>query len=199
MISIQDSSSEEECFSKAIIKDMDQNKSRSKKSELDQEPMTWPRIKSAAETGYERFLEEVINPKTGEFYPQKDDDNRAIKGTGATYFITDIYRIRRSDGSEYLYTKGRVDAYNSLGDPVNHSIGKPELWTKTSFSYKTEYNDKTKQLEKVLQGPSGSEEVYTMPFTKDNLKSLFDRRQNETHKLCSKRRANRQALPSKRC
>jgi hypothetical protein len=31
----------------------------------------------------------------------------------------------------------------------------------------------------VLQGPSGSEEIYTMPFNKDNLKELYDRRQND--------------------
>jgi hypothetical protein len=163
---------EEECFSKAIIKDVDQNKSSKfkKKSDLDQEPMTWPRLKSATETGYKRFLEEVINPKTGEYYPQRDEDNRVIKNTGATYYITDIYRLRRADNTEFLYTKGRVDAFNSLGDPVNHSISKPELWSKTNFNYKTEFNDKTNQLEKVLQGPSGSEEVYTMPFTKENLK-----------------------------
>jgi hypothetical protein len=168
---------EEECFSKAIIKDVDQKSSKfKKKSDLDQEPMTWPREKSGKQTSYERFLEEVINPKTGEFYPQKDDDGRSIKATGVTYYITDIYRIRRADGSEYLYTKGRVDAFDSLGDPVNHSIGKPELWIKTNFSYKTEYNDKTKQMEKVLQGPSGAEEVYTMPFNKENLKELYDRR-----------------------
>jgi hypothetical protein len=170
---------EEECFSKGIIKEVDQNKSRfKKKSELDQHgPMTWPREKSAKETSYERFLEEVINPKTGEFYPERNNDGRSIKGTGATYYITDIYRLRRADGSEFLYTKGRVDAFNSLGDPVNHSISKPELWSKTNFSYKTEHNDKTKQMEKVLQGLSGSEEVYTMPFTRKNLKQLFDRRQ----------------------
>jgi hypothetical protein len=170
---------EEECFSKAVIKDVDQKSRFKKKSDLDQEPMTWPREKSGKETDYERLLEEPLNPKTGEFYPQKDEDNRAIKNTGTTYFITDIYRLRRADGSEYLYTKGRVDAYNSLGDPINHSISKPETWTRNNFSHKTEFNDKTKQLEKVLQGPIGSEEIYTMPFNKDNLKELYDRRQND--------------------
>jgi len=166
-------------FSKAIIKDVDQNKSKFKKSDLDQEPMTWPRLKSSKETGYERFLEEVINPKTGEFYPERDSDGRSIKNTGATYYITDIYRIRRADGSEFLYAKGIVYAFNSLGDPVTHFILKPEIWSKTNFNYNTEYNDKTKQMEKVLQGPSGSEEIYTMPFNLANLKSLYDRRQNE--------------------
>jgi hypothetical protein len=34
-------------------------------------------------------------------------------------------------------------------------------------------------MEKVLQGPSGSEEVYTLPFNKENSKQLFDRRQND--------------------
>ncbi len=171
---------EEACFSKAIIKDMNETKSRfKKKSDMGQEPMTWPRLKSTKEFSYENFLEQVINEKTGEFYSQKDEDNRAIKGTGATYYITDICRLRRADGSEFLYTKGRVDAYNSLGDPINHSISTPEIWTKTNFNYKTEFNDKTKQMEKVLQGPSGSEEIYTMPFNKENLKELYDSRQNE--------------------
>jgi hypothetical protein len=171
---------EEECFSKAIVKDIDQKSSKfKKKSDLDQEPMTWPREKSGKETSYERFLEEAINPKSGEFYPEKDSNNIAVKNTGATYYITDIYRTRRADGSEFLYTKGTVYAFNSLGDPIRHSISKPEIWTKTNFSYKTEYNDKTKQMEKVLQGPSGSEEIYTMPFNKENLKKLYDIRQNE--------------------
>jgi hypothetical protein len=138
--------------------------------------MSWPRLKSTVEISYESFLEETINPKTGEFYPEKDNDGRAIKGTGVTYYIANIYRIRRADGSEFLYTKGRVDAYNSLGDPVSRSISKPEIWSKTNFSYKMKFNDKTNQMEKVLQGPSGSEEVYALPFNKENLKSLSDRR-----------------------
>jgi hypothetical protein len=170
---------EEESFSKAIIKDVDQNKSRSKKSDLDQEPMTWPREKTGKETGYERFIEEVINPKTGEFYPEKDGDVRSIKNTGATQYITDIYRIRRATGEEFLYTMGIVYAYNSLGGPITHAISKPEIWTKTNFSHRTEYNDKTKQMEKVLQGPTGAEEVYTMPFNKENLKKLYDIRKDE--------------------
>ena len=165
---------EEECFSKAIIKDVD-SKSRKK----DQEPLTWPREKSVKQTSYERFLEEAINPKTGEYYPEKDEDGRSIEPSGLMYYITDIYRIRRADSSEYLYTKGKAYAYNSLGDPIDHFISKPESWSKTNFLYKTEYNDKTKQMEKVLQGPSGSEEVYMLPFNKENLKQLYDNRQND--------------------
>ena len=140
---------------------------------------TWPRQKSVNETKYERWLEQVLNEKTGEFYPQKDETGAAVKNTGATYYITDIIRIKRQDDSEWLYTKGRVDAFNSLGDPVPLFISMPEKWTKTNFSYKTRWNEKAGQPEKVLEGPSGSETVYTMPYTKENLKSLYDRRENE--------------------
>jgi hypothetical protein len=173
---------EEECFAKAIIKDVNQSStSKSKlKSDLDQEPMTWPREKSGRETSYERFLEEVINPKTGEFYPERDKDNTAIKNTGATYYITDIYRIRRATGEEFLYTKGTVYGFDSLGDPIRHSISMPEIWTKTNFSYKTKWNEKANQLEKELQGPSGNpEKMYTLPFNKENLKEVYDKRQND--------------------
>lgn len=171
---------EEECFSKAIIKDPNETtKSRfKKKSDLDQEPMTWPREKSAKETAYEIFLDETVNSKTGEFYPQIKD-KIPVKNTGATYYITDIYRLRRPTGEEFLYSKGMAYAFDSLGNPVNHAISMPETWWKTNFKYKIEYSDKTKQPEEVLQGPSQSETVYTMPFSKENLKQLYDRRQND--------------------
>ena len=56
---------EEECFSNAIIKDVDQKttirKKSNNKSQSEQGPLTWPRLKSVKELGYETFLEEVIN------------------------------------------------------------------------------------------------------------------------------------------
>ena len=168
---------EEECFSKAVIKDIDAK--TKKKSDLNQEPLTWPREKSIKQSSYEQFLSDAINSDIGEYYPEKSESGVAVKNTGATYYITDIYRIRRGDGSEFLYTKGKVYAFDTHGDSINHFISKPEMWTKTNFSYKTEYNDKTKQMEKVLQGPSSAEEVYMMPFNKENLKQLYDRRQND--------------------
>ena len=171
---------EEECFAKAIVRDINESTRKSKsKSDLNQEPFTWPHMKSTSQLSYETFLEQVINQKSGEFYPQRDKDDKPIKNTGATYTLDDIYRIRRADGSEFLYSKGRVDAFNSLGDPITHLISKPEIWTRTNFLYKTEYNDKTKQMEKVLQGPNGAELVYTMPFNSENLNELYDIRRNE--------------------
>jgi len=182
---------EEECFSRAVIKDVDQKITNKTK---DQEPLLYPRQKTTDQIAYETFLEEVINPKTGEFYPEKDSDNRAIKNTGATYVINSIYRLRRADGSEFLYTKGRVYAYNSLGDPVNHSISIPEVWTRTKFDFKTQFDSRTNQLEKVFQGVSGNEPVYTMPFNSENLKKLYDIRQNDLVTLAVKDEATGKAV-----
>ena len=101
-----------------------------------------------------------------------------------------------------MYTKGKVYAFNSLGDKIDHFISKPEVWTRTNFNYKTEFNSKTNQLEKVLQGPGGAPEtIYTMPFNKENLKSLYDRRQNEFLGLAVKdettgKRKRRKMLPA---
>ena len=64
---------EEECFSKAVIKDVD---SKSKKKDHLKRSLK-PRLKNTIETGYEQFLEEAINPKTGQFYPEKDEDGRS--------------------------------------------------------------------------------------------------------------------------
>jgi hypothetical protein len=45
---------------------------------------------------------------------------------------------------------------------------------------------KQNQLEKEFQGISGDEDVYTLPFTKENLKQLYDRRQNDLITLAVK-------------
>jgi hypothetical protein len=64
---------EEECFSNAMIKDIDEpaRTKKKSKSEIEQGPRIWPREKAPNQRGDENFLEEVINPKTGEFYPEK--------------------------------------------------------------------------------------------------------------------------------
>jgi hypothetical protein len=73
---------------------------------------------SAIENSYQRHLTSAPTLRSA-LYPATNNTNAVcILGTGATYYITDIYRLRRADGSEYLYTKGRVNAYNSLGDHI---------------------------------------------------------------------------------
>ena len=85
---------------------MNETRKKKGKSDIDQEgTMTWPREKSANETAYELLLEQVINPKTGEYFPERDASGAAVKNTGLKYYITDITRIRRATGEEFLYKR----------------------------------------------------------------------------------------------
>ena len=72
---------------------------------------------------------------------------------------------------------------------------KTEIWSKTNFNYKTEYNDKTKIQKKVLQGPSEAEDIYTMPFNKENLKQLYNKRQNDNLIFVVKAELRQAAVP----
>ena len=50
----------------------------------------------------------VQNPDTGRFYNKRDNDGNVIKGTGPKHIIKQIVRVRRKDGSEFLYSNGYV-------------------------------------------------------------------------------------------
>ena len=166
-------------YKKAIIQDIDH---RSKKKGKDQEePYSWPlnRELELKERIYNEFVEKVVNEKTNHFYPQKDEDNRAIPNTGAYKTIRSIVRIKRNDDSEYLLSKGDIHAFNSLGDQVKFYVSYPERWNKPLWNYTTQWNDKTKQLEKRLEGPSGLETVYELPFNKENLLELWNQRESD--------------------
>jgi hypothetical protein len=171
---------ENEVFKSAIIQDVDHSrtKKKGKDKEDKDEPLTWPKPIDVLENSYSAFLERVVNSKH-QFYPQKDEDNRAIPNTGAYRTVRSIVRIKRADDSEFLLSKGDIHAFDSLGDEVKFYISYPEKWTRTLFTYKTEWNDKTKQLEKKLEGPSGSEIVYDLPFTKENVTELWNQRESD--------------------
>jgi hypothetical protein len=65
---------EEECFKQAVITDPE-----TKRKTTD----TFPRPIPANQRVYESWLEKVVNPSTGDYYPQRDQDGAPIKGTGA--------------------------------------------------------------------------------------------------------------------
>jgi hypothetical protein len=177
-------------FKKAIIHDAEGrllNNSNKKKNKGDmEEPTTWPYQKSTVENAYENFIEKVVNEKTRQFYPAKDEDNRAVPNTGAYYAVRSIVRLKLVDDSEYLLTKGDIHAWDALGEQVTFYVSYPEKWTKTNFRYKTEINERTRSFEKILEGPSSQEEVYELPFTKENLKELYDQRESDLIQLVAK-------------
>jgi hypothetical protein len=158
------------------------NKGKGKKGELEveEEPVTWPYMKSTLELAYENWIEKVANEKTRKFFPAKDEDNRAIPNTGAYRTVRSIERVKLPDGSEYLLTKSDLHGYDALGEPVPFFASScPDKWFKTNFRYKTVVNPRTMQAEKLFDGVGGQEEVYEIPFTKENLSELWNQRESD--------------------
>ena len=56
--------------------------------------------------------------------------------------IKTIVRIRTNDGSEFLYSKGRVKGFDVVGDVVNQKCNEPETWAKVGFAYDKKFNQK---------------------------------------------------------
>jgi hypothetical protein len=141
-------------------------------------------VKSTLELAYETWIEKVVNEKTRTFFPAKDDDNRAVPNTGAYRTVRAITRIRLADGSEYLITKSDLHGYDALGEQVPFFASSyPDKWTKTNFRYKTVVNPRTMQAEKVFDGVGSQEEVYELPFNKENLLELWNQRESDLIQL----------------
>jgi len=165
-------------YKKAIVTDIEPKYSKSKDKEA-AEPQTWPYTKSVEEIVYEGWVERVTNKKN-QFNPQKDEDNRAIPDTGAYRTIRSIIRIKRPDDSQYLLTKSDLHGYDSLGDEVRLYVSSNcDKWNKQSFVYKTEWNDRSKQLEKQLQGTGSQEIIYEIPFSREAIKDLWEMRESD--------------------
>jgi len=165
-------------YKKAIVTDIEPKYSKNSKNK-EAEPQTWPYTKSVEEIVYEGWVERVTNKKY-QFNPQKDEDNRAIPDTGAYRTVRSIIRIKRPDDSEYLLTKSDLHGYDSLGDEVRLFVSANcDKWNKQSFVYKTEWNDRTKQLEKQLQGTGAQEIIYEIPFSKEACEELWKMRESD--------------------
>jgi hypothetical protein len=162
------------------------DKDKKNKGEVE-EPMTYPYVKSTIESAYESWIEKVVNEKTRTFFPAKDDDNRAIPNTGAWRTVRAITRIRLADGSQYLITKSDLHGYDALGEPVVFFASSyPDKWTKTIFRYKTVVNPRTMMPEKVFDGVGSQEQVYELPFNKENLSELWNQRESDLIQLTVK-------------
>ena len=86
----------------------------------------WLRDKPMAQVYYEESLKKVQNPDTGQFYNKRDNDGNVIKGTdNPKHIIKQIVRVRRKDGSEFLYSNGYVLGYNAFGEPVRECVQIP--------------------------------------------------------------------------
>jgi hypothetical protein len=97
-----------------------------------------------------------------------------------THVILSITRFRRRDNSEFLLSTGYLLAYNQYGDEERTPIDYPEKYTKVKFGFKVGYENMNNQLvpKRVNTGPAGSETVYTLPFTKENFKKIWENRRD---------------------
>jgi len=172
-------------YKKTIVTDIEPKYSK-KSKDKEAEPQHWPYTKSIEEIVYEGWIERVTNKKN-QFNPQKDEDNRAIPDTGAYRTIRSITRIKRADDSEYLLTKSDLIGYDSLGDMVRLYVSANcDKWMKQNFRYKTEWNDRTKQLEKQLEGTGEQQLIFEIPFSKEAVKELYDLRESDKIELIVK-------------
>lgn len=140
----------------------------------------YPHDKPVAQLSYEEFLKQIVNPETNEYYPARNKAGNEIKGTGAKHIVNQIIRLRRKDGSEVLYSLGRIQGYDAFGNSVHRNCAKPEVWTRTLFDYKRVCDPRTNTTKTQTLGTLGAEDVYELPFNETNLKQLFAKRESDT-------------------
>lgn len=162
---------EEECFRKAIVRNY--NTKRIVEG-------GWPRNKPTDQWAYENWLSTVVNQETGEFHPQKNEEGIPIKGTGARHVVNVITRVRDAKGkSEYLLAKGSLIGFDVGGIKKQYPISYPERWLKTEFLNKHSFNEKTGASTVQTIGPSGTYDVYQLPFSADNVLKLYEKVEDE--------------------
>jgi hypothetical protein len=166
---------EKECFDKAVVRDL-----YSSSGKPVNEKRTWPKFKSTEEIVYERFMVNVSNVLTGEFWGQKDMEGNRIPerdgGANCCYHPETIIRVRTALGEEYLYSMGTIKGYDASGLPVELFLSKPEVWTRTTFHRERIYDPQTKAFFETVKGPSGTFEEYDLPFSAEAVQELYDKR-----------------------
>jgi len=149
------------------------------------EPVHYPIPENAAKNSYEKWKADVCDPRTGEFYKGKrteieydDDGNKKAEKTIETepYFTrTQIVRIRRLNGAEYLYSRGIIAGFTQLGTEKTTDFQEPENWTETLFRRENRFIPKENRYREVVIGPTGREIIhYTLPWTPENVDKLLE-------------------------
>lgn len=165
-------------YEKAKITSVDNHKSSKSKGDLAEPLEHWPRFATTEEIAYYEFIDKISNNKS-KFYPARDEDRRPIPKTGACHVVTDIIRLKTGDGLEFLLSKGSIIGHDAAGEELSFYLSRPEMWIKTLFSWRNEYNSNTRGFDKICLGPSGTEMQYLKEYSKDNAKSLFEQRAND--------------------
>ena len=159
----------------------------------------FPYIKEPLEIAYERFISEVVNPKNSKYHPKTNEDNHPItmpnNDPNCKRIVLRIVRHRLVDGREVLTSFSQIIGHDVHGNKKVFTCDSPEKYTKPLFNITKEYSPKQKQIVAYSNGPEGSEEVFDMPFTAENVDKLYSETydgKNPTFKPNS--RANQRVL-----
>jgi hypothetical protein len=157
--------------------------------------------KPQAQIDDELFYAKVTNPHTNTFYQIQDlpleyRQNNNNNNNNKTYPIREvkqIIRIARTDGTEWLKSRGRIVAMDKLGNEVEHSFTDPEVY----FEPKLEYGYKPQDpknpdgpKQRVLLSASTNEQdldrkKYTLPYNEKNFNDLFKQRPGKSAETVS--------------
>ncbi len=84
----------------------------------------FPKLKPISQISWEKFYSSIVEPTTGEFYPEKNIRGQPIEpsdgGPRARVIISQIIRLKSVTGEEYLYSIGNIYGFNSLGVLVSY-------------------------------------------------------------------------------
>lgn len=139
----------------------------------------FPYIEEPLEISYHNFLKEVRNPADPDstYYPPKDEKNNPVNlPNNCKNVVLRIIRHRLPSNEEVLTSFSQIIAYDYYGNKKVFTCDQPEKWSKPIFSIIRDYNHKKKVIEAFSNGPTGSEEVYEMPFTAENTDKLYAQR-----------------------
>ena len=148
----------------------------------------WPRDPQNGETAYNNWLNEVRDPVTKVFYKghkeelKFDEDGKEIPEEKVVtdidpdFTVTQLTRIKVATGEEYLYSIGQITGYNQLGDPLVRSYSKPESYEETLFNHRTKLDPKDNRYKRMTDGPAGVVTHYTLPFTKEAVMKLYEKK-----------------------
>jgi hypothetical protein len=120
-----------------------------------------------------------VNPKNKKFYPKTDEDNRPITmvdNINCKKVVLRIVRHRLVNGDQVLTSFSQIIGHDVHGNKKTFTCDSPKRYSKTIFNTIKEYNVKQKQIVTYCDGPTGSEEVYEMPFTPENTDLLYAQR-----------------------
>jgi hypothetical protein len=140
----------------------------------------------------ELFEAKVINPNTKTYHQVSDLPLEYRKqGENRKYPIRQVFqiiRIKRTDGTEWLKSRGKIVGLDRAGNEVEHSFVDPEMFYKPVTRYefrksdpKNEYSPTERICVEAATNPHDSRYTeYTLPFNEENFQKLYDQRPTES-------------------